>query len=363
MGCGGSKDVKEFMEAANARAAAAEARAKDAEAKLSAYKTASIADMERHNEKMTAAGAAIARWEQVKHVVTVTNFNGGAESAILAGADAKAEAEGVVDETEGDTWSMSSWAEGLGVHRAVARALRRPLGHNLLGRDGSAQLSFVRALSSRAEVAALLAGPHGEELLSEIVDVLWAGVEKLQSGEADATPSVADKFLQSAEGMLNYGDLNTFFSGLEGKIGPPNPKVREAMEAEHSQRADSRLEFTTGNYEVTTTSAIEWLFVAKPDERAQWPVEAQLLAALEEAAQGMAAGRPRSKTAEAMLRANAKPRSPMPLAKLQDLVNARNAKLAALGEPSLTLDEGLGGRLYTGPMFIKYAPPKSQSPA
>ena len=42
-------------------------------------------------------------------------------------------------------------------------------------------------------------------------------------------------------------------------------QVLEAMEAEHVNRFDSNREFTPSNYEITTTSAIEWKFSASPE--------------------------------------------------------------------------------------------------
>ena len=40
------------------------------------------------------------------------------------------------------------------------------------------------------------------------------------------------KFLQDAADELNYSGLNTFFGGLEARIGPPDPNIREAMASE-----------------------------------------------------------------------------------------------------------------------------------
>lgn len=39
-------------------------------------------------------------------------------------------------------------------------------------------------------------------------------------------------------------------SGLEGLIGVPSPRVREAVEEEHTERDDSHLRFETPNYKV-----------------------------------------------------------------------------------------------------------------
>ena len=53
---------------------------------------------------------------------------------------------------------------------------------------------------------------------------------------------------QQGEGTfeMSYGGLSTFFSGLVGMIGAPNPRLREAMHREHCSSADSCTEWTTG---------------------------------------------------------------------------------------------------------------------
>ena len=37
------------------------------------------------------------------------------------------------------------------------------------------------------------------------------------------------KFSQDMNRMLEYGSLNEFYGGLEGKVGSPSPKVKEMM--------------------------------------------------------------------------------------------------------------------------------------
>ena len=55
-----------------------------------------------------------------------------------------------------------------------------------------------------------------------------AGVD----AEACTGAELHGKFLQDGAGMLNFSSLDTYYGGLEAKIGAPNPKVREAMVAE-----------------------------------------------------------------------------------------------------------------------------------
>ena len=45
---------------------------------------------------------------------------------------------------------------------------------------------------------------------------------------------------------------------------------------------------------------------------------------------------------------------PPTLASFDATLREKNARLAQLGQPALTLPELVGGRLYTGPCFVKY---------
>ena len=74
--------------------------------------------------------------------------------------------------------------------------------------------------------------------------------------------SLQSRFTQGADGLLSFGGLATFFGGLQAKVGPPRPKVTVAMEMEHTAAKDSKIEFTTANYDVHTSSAKEYAFVA-----------------------------------------------------------------------------------------------------
>ena len=119
------------------------------------------------------------------------------------------------------------------------------------------------------------------------------------------------------------GDLSTFFGGLEAKIGPPRPTVRDAMTTEHIASSDSLDLFTTGNYGITTSPQVEWYFVTEPERNESWPSEEKL----------------RVSSPERM-------RKPMPLAEMEKLLSGVNQKLAAIGEKTgLLTVEAFGARL------------------
>jgi hypothetical protein len=153
-----------------------------------------------------------------------------------------------------------------------------------------------------------------------------------QSRTASDAQEQHSKFAE-ATFTLAYTGRSTFFGGLETLIGLPTPNLRIAMETEHCASADSRDEFTTSNYGITTTPEVEWHVVLDPQaglgilKRKEYPFETFGV------------------TGEHMRK----------LQTLDDFVPAlerTNASLRKLGEPTLCEEELLSGRLYTGPMVI-----------
>jgi hypothetical protein len=188
-----------------------------------------------------------------------------------------------------------------------------------------------------------------------LIGRLSSALENLASGAAPTAEQLQAKFMQDGAGLLAYGDLNTFFGGLEAVVGAPLPRVRETMATEHTQQPDSRLEFTTKNYVVTTTSETEWKFVAEPSSRPHdaWPVEAKLVLARKPG--GSKSARLGERIAiVANEHQKRRRRAPMPIAELERHVEEQSARLLEQREPALTLEEAFGARLYTGPLYVKY---------
>ena len=127
---------------------------------------------------------------------------------------------------------------------------------------------------------------------------------------------------------------------------------------------DTSREFTTKNYEITTTSRLEWNFVAANDTEpeAGWPVEKKLpgYSQIAEEHPSEAGGwdltratrrvqfinSERQKRKRQMLHRNA----------LERLARERAAELRKRNESPLKIEEAMGARLYTGPMFVKCSP-------
>mmetsp|Transcript_44098 Transcript_44098/g.129973 ORF Transcript_44098/g.129973 Transcript_44098/m.129973 type:complete len:80 (-) Transcript_44098:106-345(-) len=75
--------------------------------------------------------------------------------------------------------------------------------------------------------------------MEALIDLVWGEVATLQRAGAATITEVQSKFAGAIE--LSYSGLDTFFGGLESVIGSPNPKLLEAMTAEHtSAQATSR---------------------------------------------------------------------------------------------------------------------------
>ena len=65
---------------------------------------------------------------------------------------------------------------------------------------------------------------------------------------------------------MKFGELESFFNGLEELIGlPASGFLKKVMRDEHCEREDSDEPFETANYHLKTTSRIEWWFVEDPE--------------------------------------------------------------------------------------------------
>ena len=96
--------------------------------------------------------------------------------------------------------------------------------------------------------------------------------EILEAGAATGA-ALNSKFAETGTFTLAFAELPIFFAGLTSIVGPPKPNLMQAMEAEHLHAANSKDEWTTGNYGITTTPETEWLFVTNPSSRTSWPKE------------------------------------------------------------------------------------------
>ena len=154
------------------------------------------------------------------------------------------------EEEEGasDKWKLVSWLAGARTHRAIAGAILRAAREGGLGDSSEDALRFIRGLQNRGELAKLI---RAEATLEALIDLTWAEVTTLQDAGAATSSEVQSKFAGSVE--LSYGGLDSFFGGLEGVIGPPNPKLLEAMAADHKAGpgTESTDMFLTGNCEAS----------------------------------------------------------------------------------------------------------------
>ena len=225
------------------------------------------------------------------------------------------------------TWICSKWlAEVEDLTGCLATALCTDDEGEMLEDEDA--LKHVRNMRSKEDVVHRL---NTNGIVRRLADAIWPKLQILQEGPATAS-ELATQWQGEGAGDLLFGGLPAFFSGLEPRIGSPDPKVLIDMAADHQQKADSFVEFMTGNYSVVTTSDVEWKFVAEPETAIRWPVEARL-----------------SGTDEA-----SHMRKLLSKEVLQRRMELQNRRLDEIGSDNLTWPEVLGGRMYTGPMFQKY---------
>ena len=233
-----------------------------------------------------------------------------------------------------EEWRTVEWIKGVCVHRAVAAALLAPLAAEQRASDPGAALEYVKGLKSREQVAQLLGT---RAFLATVVDMVWNEVRTLQSVGAATSKNLESKFAGAV--ALSYSTLDTFFGGLEGIVGSPNPKVLEGIRNDHLKGpgTESSDVFTTSNYGVETQSRIEWHFVASAEVTPEqlripcWPIESA-----------------------AKLPDRACARRRRSLEALEAAVADNNRHLREANQPEMMLEEIIAACLYTGPMFVKY---------
>ena len=262
----------------------------------------------------------------------------------------------------GQEWTLAGWLTS-------APGLADALAHAMLKRRhaGQSELEFARSLGKGAEADDLLKLLQQTGALNALAETLATNLKQLASTHQHAEAKLQLKFMQEGATQLRYGAISTFYSGLEGIVGAPNPKVREAMEREHNDCGDSKEEFTSPNYNVTTSSSIEWAFVVHPKDipPSGWPREEKIHSAkfargmsatIDSSKNGGRAGAGRPSPHGAVLKlAGTHGRRTLTVEDLKFLLVERSLQLQEIGEKQgVLLEEGIAARLYTGPLYVKY---------
>jgi hypothetical protein len=170
-----------------------------------------------------------------------------------------------------------------------------------------------------------------QRFMADVPVAVMAGLEKLRSAEGSGLAGhINTKFALDGAPVGRFATLDDFYKGPEGLIGTPNPKILPGMEAEHCRRGNYATQFTSVNYNVTTTPATEWEFVYQPRTGFEYPHT------------------PRDKACW-LLGNTWKGSAGRQAEKFEVFVELPEAKKAGL-----KMEEVIGLRLYTGPMFVLY---------
>ena len=231
-------------------------------------------------------------------------------------------------------WTTASWVESLSLHDVVAAALMP-----LMTNSGSGEAAFFQLAS--LDYAALK-GRLAEAQLSGLSTHLWRAIETLKHQSASTGASLHSKFVGEASFTFAFGGLDLFFGGLESLIGAPStskpadgvgpPTLLNTMRSEHCSQSDANLPFSTANGIEGATSALEWEFVVEPKGGFDY-VE---------------------RGGDFRVRSPELCRVVKPLAVFHGKMRRLNERLAAKGHVPLITEELVGGRLYTGPLYVKY---------
>ena len=146
------------------------------------------------------------------------------------------------------------WVRTLGLERELARLLKK--GDFFDGLCGVRAMTDAEARGACAEFGSRLYG-----LLKPRLDRLREG------GHMEAEHYKNTKFsMDGTEFEGSFADLEDFYQGPENFIGTPNPDAEEGLRREHCERSNSKVEYTSPNYNFVFTPASEFEFVSNPKQ-------------------------------------------------------------------------------------------------
>ena len=239
------------------------------------------------------------------------------------------------EDEDGTTWTAAKWLASRGLAKVVAAALQLP---PRVAGDQS-HFHFVKTMT-RERLGQVL----DEAKMGGLVDFLAESVESLSAQRTGSAEQLNDKFATTAKFQMTYGSLSLFYGGLESLLGPPkmykgaahdDKSLFNMMEFEHCNDKDADAEFTV-NQGLSTTAKTEWEVVVKPDKA---KIEAQSYPERD----GYREQHPDWC------------RVPVKLDEMMKAMEEKcNERLRKDGHSEMIREELVAGRLYTGPMYIKY---------
>jgi hypothetical protein len=130
----------------------------------------------------------------------------------------------------------------------------------LVGRGSDQLKTFSQLSPADIEHAAAATCAIIPSMLKELHQELQAAFAVQSRIEADmkADPSKFNDFYKMA-----CGTITDFHKGLTGRVGMPHLNFKNAMRQEHCERAGCDVQFTTGNYKITTTPRQEWQYIVE----------------------------------------------------------------------------------------------------
>lgn len=162
-----------------------------------------------------------------------------------------------------EEWNVAQWLEGTGLLDLIAERLC-PQPEKFSEKEVS--VDCVTELMKDSFVGLFKDGAFVEECAATLAEA----VQILKETEPATDRSWTKKF-QADDTIIHYkyGNLETFYGGLEALVDLPNPQILEGMFEDHCvgpKDTDVEVEWKTDNYSIRTKSMTEWGFVVHAEE-------------------------------------------------------------------------------------------------
>lgn len=93
-----------------------------------------------------------------------------------------------------------------------------------------------------------------------VTHCVYRNISLLKRAEGEGVSATADGHTSNDKFAfpIKGGNIDDFNAGITDRVGHPHPDLAEGMRKDHEGMGDSDIEFTTGNYSITTTPRKEY---------------------------------------------------------------------------------------------------------
>jgi hypothetical protein len=165
---------------------------------------------------------------------------------------------------------MDKWLKELELHKVIRELFAEE------DKQGRAFAETLNKLNGDEVEYLLNTGGCVKKLAEKLKPALSKLAEHASQARSGRAHESEDKFVQPSGSALAYGQLSSYFDGLEGVVGPPSVSLQEAIEREHCGSVDSHDKWRAGLERWTERRTSHRFHLQQPPAHSPAPSQSQV---------------------------------------------------------------------------------------